>query len=368
MTKNKLGLATLGLASTLLLAACGGSSSTSTPSSNAGGSAAKDKFSVVFVTDSGGVDDKSFNQSAWEGFQAWGKETKREKGVNGYDYIQSTGEKDYATNFSKAIKAKYDLIYAVGFQLNKSVNEFAEKNPDQKFVAVDATINENFKNGASLLFAEQEAAYLAGIAAARTTQTNHIGYIGGIRNATLIHFESGFIAGAKSVNKDIVIENKYVESFQDAPKGKTIADTMYAQGVDVIYAAAGTSGLGVFSSAKEKMEVDDSKKLWVIGVDMDQHEDGNYKTKSGETKSVTLTSTLKLVGQTMKQFALETEKNGFKTGVFTYRLKDGGVDLTNGQLSEDIKKEVQAAKEKIISGEITPPATDDQLKAFLEKN
>lgn len=364
MAKNKLGLATLGLASALVLAACGSKSNTATTSSAADAK----KFSVVFVTDSGGVDDKSFNQSAWEGFQAWGKETGRQKGVNGYDYIQSTGEKDYDTNFSKAVKAKYDLIYAVGFGLNKKVNEFAEKNPEQKFVAVDAMIDAKFTNGASLVFAEQEAAYLAGIAAAKTTKTNHIGYIGGVRTETLIHFEAGFIAGAKSVNKDIKIENQYVGSFQDAPKGKTIADTMFAQGADVLYPAAGTSALGVFSSAKEKMEKDDSKQLWVIGVDRDQHEDGNYKAKSGETKSVTLTSTLKEVGNTMKAFALDTEKNGFKTGTYTYRLKDKGVDLTKGQISDAVYKEIEAVKAKIISGEITPPSTDEQLKDFLAKN
>lgn len=364
MAKNKLGLATLTLASALVLAACGSKNTTQSASSAANNDK---KFSVVFITDSGGVDDKSFNQSAWEGFQAWGKETGRSKGVKGYEYIQSTGDKDYANNFSKAVEAKFDLIYAVGFNLNKSVNEFAEKNPDQKFVAVDAVIDAKFKNGASLVFAEQEAAYLAGIAAAKTTKTNHIGYIGGIQTETLIHFEAGFIAGAKSVNKDIKIENQYVGSFQDAAKGKTIADTMFAQGVDVIYGAAGTSGQGVFTSAKEKMEKDDSKKLWVIGVDMDQEADGKYKSPSGKEETVTLTSTLKLVGTTMKNFALETEKNGFKTGTTVYKLKDGGVDLTKGKLTDEIYKEVEAAKAKIIAGEIVPPATLEDLKTFLEK-
>lgn len=365
MAKNKLGLATLTLASALVLAACGSKNNTQSASSVAKNDK---KFSIVFITDSGGVDDKSFNQSAWEGFQSWGKETGRSKGVKGYEYIQSTGDKDYATNFSKAVDAKFDLIYAVGFNLNKSVNEFAEKNPNQKFVAVDAMIDKKFNNGASLVFAEQEAAYLAGIAAAKTTKSNHIGYIGGIQTETLIHFEAGFIAGAKSVNKDIKIENQYVGSFQDAAKGKTIADTMFAQGVDVIYAAAGTSGQGVFTSTKEKMEKDDSKKLWVIGVDMDQEGDGKYKSpSSGKDETVTLTSTLKLVGATMKNFALETEKNGFKSGVYTYNLKDGGVDLTKGKLTEEIHKDIQATKAKIIANEIKVPATLEELKTFLEK-
>ncbi|NEW62689.1 BMP family ABC transporter substrate-binding protein [Granulicatella sp. zg-ZJ] len=368
MSKRKvLGLVTMSAAAVLLLAACGNKSASNSMEKTTAGEKAAKKFSIVMVTDSGGVDDKSFNQSAWTAMQAWGKEHGREKGAEGYNYIQSSGEKDYATNFKKAVSAKYDLIFAVGFTLQEAANKATEENKDSHFVTVDSVIKDQYTNGASILFAENESAYLAGIAAAKTTKTNHIGYIGGVKTETLIRFEAGFVAGAKSVNKDITIDRQYVGSFQDAGTGKTIANTMFANGADVIYGAAGASGLGVFTAATDLMQADDSKQLWVIGVDLDQHEQGKYKTKSGEEKSVTLTSTLKKVGEAVVKFAEATEKDGFKSGLTRYTLADGGVDLTDGQLSADVKDAVKKAKQDIIDGKVKAPATEAELDEFLKK-
>lgn len=352
---NRKVLLTAGAA--LLLAACGAKSSSTTTDSGSNNK----KFSIVMITD-GKVDDRSFNQSSWEAMQEWGKETGRKKGTEGFNYIESAGDSEFATNFNTAIKAKYDLIFATGFTLSEAINKAAKENPDSKFVAVDAVIDAAQTNGASLLFAEQESAYLAGIAAAKTTKTNHVSYIGGVETETLIHFEAGFVAGVKSVNKDIKVDVEYVGSFSDAAKAKTLANTMYASGSDVIYAAAGGAGLGVFASATDLVKADSSKQIWVIGVDKDQQEEG----KVGDTtRSVTLTSTLKKVGEVIVQFAKETEKNGFKTGVTTYTLKDGGVDLTDGQLSDAIKSEVKKAKEEIVAGKISVPNNRADLETFL---
>lgn len=364
MSKNKLALATLGLTSVFVLAACGKSASTTTSSTT--GSAAAKKFSVVQISDGGGIDDKSFNQSAWEGLERWGKETGRKKGTEGYNNMIPTGKAEYETIYANAVKAKYDLIFGVGFQLEEVGNKSAETYKDSKFVSVDAVLKDA-PNTASLLFAEHEAAFLAGVAAAKTTKTNHVGYIGGVSSETLIRFESGFTAGVHSVNKDIKVDRQYVGSFADAATAKVQANTMYTSGADVIYAAAGASGLGVFSAATEARTADASKELWVIGVDMDQHKDGEYKTSSGETKSVTLTSTLKKVGDVMVKFIKETEANGFKNGLVRYTLKDGGVDLTDGQLSKEIIAEVKKIKEDIISGKIKVPSTIEELTAFQGK-
>lgn len=363
MSKGK--LLGLSLASVALLAACGNNASTTKTTSSAATDAKK--FSVVMVTDGGGVDDKSFNQSAWEGLQAWAKENGRQKGTEGINYIQPKGESEYDTSLNTAVKAKYDLIYGVGFQWEASLNKAAETYKDNKFVFVDGVIKEEHKNGASILFAENEAAYLAGVAAAKSSKTGHIGYIGGVSTEVLIRFEAGFVAGAKSVNKDIKVDREYVGSFADAAKGKVLANTMYTSGADVIYAAAGGSGLGVFSAATDALKADASKELWVIGVDLDQHKDGIYTAADGKEKSVTLTSTLKKVGESMAKFATETEKNGFKPGITRYALKDGGVDLTDGQLTDDVKAEVKKAKDAIIEGTIKAPATIEELDAFLAK-
>lgn len=362
MSKNKLALATLGLTSVFVLAACGKSN---TATEKKADTAAK-KFSVVQISDGGSVDDKSFNQSAWEGLQKWGKETGRSKGTQGFDYIQPQGEKDYANVVSNAVRAKYDLIFGVGFQLEGALNDASPKYADSKFVSVDGVLKDA-KNTASLVFAEHESAFLAGVAAAKTTKTKHVGYIGGVQMEVLIRFESGFVAGVASVDKSIKVDRQYVGGFADAPKGKILANTMYASGADVIYAAAGASGLGVFSAASEAMIADESKQLWVIGVDMDQHKDGVYKTKSGQEKSVTLTSTLKKVGDVMVQFIKATEKDGFKNGVIRYALKDGGVDLTDGQLTAEVKSEVSKVKQDIISGKVSVPKTYEELEKYLAK-
>ncbi|MBF0780053.1 MULTISPECIES: BMP family protein [unclassified Granulicatella] len=364
MSKRKvLGLS---LAAVVLLAACGNNNS-STKTETTGASSAKEskKFSVLMMTDGGGVDDKSFNQSAWEGLQAWGKETGRSKGVKGYNYIQPSGEREYETSISAAVDANYDLIFGVGYQWEEALNKGAATHTDSKFVLIDSVLDKKLENGASILFAEHEAAFLAGVAAAKATKTNHIGYIGGVQSETLIRFESGFVAGAKSVNKDIKIDREYVGSFSDSAKGKILANTMYTSGADIIYAAAGGAGLGVFSSATDSMASNPSKELWVIGVDKDQHTDGAYKTSSGEEKSVTLTSTLKKVGDAISQFAKDTEANGFKAGIKRYTLKDGAVDLTDGQLSDEIKTELKKVKEKIIDGSIKVPSTYSELDTYL---
>ena len=127
---------------------------------------------AAIITDTGGVDDKSFNQSAWEGLQAWGKENGLSKG-NGFDYFQSTDESQYATNLDEAVSNDYKLIFGVGFALSDSVKKAAKDNQDVNYVIIDDRI-EGQKNVASAVYADNEAGYLAGIAAAKTTKLNKL--------------------------------------------------------------------------------------------------------------------------------------------------------------------------------------------------
>ena len=208
------------------LAACGNRASRSNSNSEA-----KTDLKAAIVTDTGGVDDKSFNQSAWEGLQEWGNENGLSKD-NGYTYFQSTNESEYANNLEQAASSGYKAIFGIGFALRNAVEAAAKDHSDINYVIIDEEIKDQ-SNVASALFADNEAAYLAGVAAAKTTKTKIVGFVGGIKGAVLTRFEKGFEAGVKSVDPSIKIDVQYAESFGDAAKGKTIAAAQYTAGADI---------------------------------------------------------------------------------------------------------------------------------------
>ena len=333
------------------LAACGNRAS----KKDSANSESKTDLKAAIVTDTGGVDDKSFNQSAWEGLQAWGKENGLSKG-NGFDYFQSTDESQYATNLDQAISDEYKLIFGVGFALRDAVEKAASDNEDTNFVIIDDRI-EGKKNVVSAVFADNEAGYLAGVAAAKTTKSKQVGFVGGMEGEVISRFQAGFEAGVKSVDPSIKVQVDYAGSFGDAAKGKTIAATQYAAGADVIYQVAGGTGAGVFSEAKDLNEKkNEDEKVWVIGVDRDQVDEGKYTSKDGKESNFVLASTLKQVGKTVQEIATQTADGKFPGGkVITFGLKDGGVDLTTSNLSEDAKKAIEDAKKQIIDGSVKAP-------------
>lgn len=341
----------IGLASVavLSLAACGNRGASKSTSDDAG-------LKVAMVTDTGGVDDKSFNQSAWEGLQAWGKKNDLKKG-QGFDYFQSTSESDYANNLDTAISSGYKLVFGIGFALHDAVEKAAQDNEGTNFVIIDDVIKDK-SNVASATFADNEAAYLAGIAAAKTTKTKKVGFVGGMESEVITRFEKGFEAGVKSVDDTIEIKVDYAGSFGDAAKGKTIAAAQYASGADIVYQVAGGTGVGVFSEAKSLNEGKNAAdKVWVIGVDRDQKDEGNYTSKDGEKSNFVLASTLKEVGKTVELISTETQDDKFPGGKVTvYGLKDGGVDIATTNVDKETVKEIETAKEKIKSGDIKVPS------------
>ena len=331
------------------LAACGNRSSR-----NAASSSSDVKTKAAIVTDTGGVDDKSFNQSAWEGLQAWGKEHNLEKD-KGYTYFQSTSEADYANNLQQAA-GNYNLIYGIGFALKNAVADAAKEHTDLNYVLIDDVIKDQ-KNVVSATFADNEAAYLAGVAAAKTTKTKQVGFVGGMESEVISRFAAGFKAGVESVDPSIKVQVDYAGSFGDAAKGKTIAAAQYAAGADVIYQVAGGTGAGVFSEAKDLNEKkNEDEKVWVLGVDRDQKAEGEYTSKDGKKSNFVLASSLKKVGESVKDLAKKAADGKFPGGkVITYSLKDGGVDLTTDNLSADAKKAVEDAKAKILDGSLKVP-------------
>ncbi|MFZ3576663.1 BMP family lipoprotein [Virgibacillus sp. DJP39] len=350
-------LLTLGM----LLAACGDSGE-ETKSSEGNKTEDSIDYKVGMVTDVGGVDDKSFNQSAWEGLKAWGEEHGVKKGEN-FNYVQSNEDADYLPNITRLVREDYNLIYGIGYKLNDAIAKSAEQYPETNFAIVDSVVDK--PNVASITFKEHQGSFLVGVAAAMKSKTGKIGFVGGTDSELINKFESGYIAGAKSVNPDIEVKVQYAGAFDAPDDGKLIASSMYNDGVDVIYHASGATGNGVFAQAKDIKQNNPEKDIWVIGVDRDQHEEGQIGDNN-----VTLTSMVKRVDIAVQDVANQAMNGEFPGGeLLAYGLADNGVSVakTNKEaMTEEILKAVEDWKEKITSGEIEVPQTREETKKFLE--
>lgn len=351
MSKRKYGLAlSLVLAASALLGACGTDKDKEKDTSSSTGGNASD-FSIAMVTDVGGIDDKSFNQSAWEGIKQFGKDHDMSEGDGGYAYLQSKDDSDYTPNLNALTRRDFDLVFGVGFLMEDAINTIAEQQTETNYAIIDGVVDQ--PNVASILFKEQEGAFLAGVAAALMTKTDKIGFVGGMEIPVIERFEAGFVAGVAAVKPDLKVDVKYTGSFDDAALGKAAAGRMYSSGIDIIFHAAGGTGNGVFSEAKERKEADKNADVWVIGVDSDQYEEG----KVGE-ENITMTSMLKRVDvavQDISNLAKEGKFPGGETKV--YGLHDDGVALADsrGAIPQDVLDQVEEYKQKIADGEIEVP-------------
>jgi len=359
MKKRSLSLVlTLIVVLSAFLGACG------TNNNNEAGEGNEDTFSVAMVTDVGGVDDKSFNQSAWEGLQKFGADNGLEQGKDGYSYLQSNSDADYATNLNKLVRDDFDLIYGIGFLMTDAITEIAEQKPESNFAIVDSVVEK--PNVASITFKEHEGSFLVGVVAGLTTKTNKIGFVGGMEIPLIEKFESGFRAGVKAVNPDAEVEVQYAGAFDQADKGKAIASSMYANGIDIIYHASGATGNGVFSEAKDLKTKDPNREIWVIGVDKDQSPEGVVEV-DGTTYNVTLSSMVKRVDVAVYDVATKAMNGEFPGGeIIEYGLDQDGVGIapTQDNIAQDVLDQVEEWKEKIINGEINVPTTRDEYKEF----
>ena len=317
-----------------------------------------DEFSVSMVTDGGGINDQSFQQSAWEGLQRFSKST----GTH-VSYIECAQISDAFSNLDKLSDVNTNLIYAVGFKMADALKLAAKANPEINFCIADFSYgDETPENITGITFRAEESSFLVGYIAACTTKTNCVGFIGGIKGMVIDQFEYGYRAGvaygAKKLNKDIVVKVQYAESFTDSAKGKAIATNMYGTGsekdCDIVFHAAGGAGMGVIESAKETGN-------FAIGADMDQ----SYLAP----KNV-LTSSIKNVGMALEiisQKALDGENIGGKT--YSFGIKEGcvGIPENNPNISQDVLEKVRKIQEKISSGEIVPPGTKENYDEFVNK-
>jgi basic membrane protein A len=357
LSKRKFGLAlSLVLAASTLLGACG----TAKEKDNAGTSVEKneDAVSIAMVTDTGGVDDKSFNTSAWEGIKEYGKQNGLTKGDGGFDYLQSNEASEYVNNLNRLVRRDFDVIYGIGFLLKDAIETVADQHKDAKFALVDE--ESEVANVASIMFKEQEGAFLAGAAAALMTESDKIGFVGGMDIPVITRFHAGFEAGVAAVNPDIVVDVQYTGNFDKAEDGKAAANRMYSTGVDIIFHAAGGTGNGVFSEAKERKSADPKANVWVIGVDSDQYDEGKVGNDN-----ITLTSMLKRVDLAVINVAELAAEGKFPGGTITkYGLADDAVGLADsrGAIPQDVLDQIEQFKKDIADGKIVVPEEPTKKK------
>ena len=348
--------AVLLLAGSMALAACASDEKSGSGGSGSGGSASSSDLKVGIAYDTGGRGDKSFNDSAFAGVE---KATK-EAGGKYTELSPNSDASNRADLLTQLADQGYNPIIAVGFAYGDVIGDVAKQYPDTQFAIVDSSALDadgkplGDKNITGLLFAANEGSFLGGVAAALKTTTNHIGFVGGVETPLIQAFEAGYVAGAKAAKPDITVDVEYISpagdfsGFNDPAKGQIVAQGMYDKGADIVYAAAGGSGIGVFQAAK-------AANARAIGVDSDQ-----YQTVGDPTlQPVIMTSVLKRVDNAVEAYINDFVAGKIKGGSdIVNDLKTDGVGLaTSGGFIDDIQAQIKEYADKIKSGEITVPTT-----------
>lgn len=281
-----------------------------------------DKTKVTLVLSTGGVNDQSFNQSAWEG----AKEAEKELGVE-VSYLESKSDSEYIQNIETAIDNDSDLVIGVGFQMGDAIKEVAEAYPEQNFAIIDSTYEEIPENVRPILFNEEQAGYAVGLIASQMTKTGTVGFIGGIDIPSCSNFGVGFKKAIEEENKNNKVLVQYTNSFTDAAKGRVVAEQMVKDGADILFMASGGGNNGILEVVKES-------NIKAIGVDM---------PSSYLSPNDIVTSALKNVGEGVKLTIKDFTEGNFNGGnEVRYDLSNGGVGFEKTDLlSEEVIKYVE---------------------------
>lgn len=265
-----------------------------------------EEFKVTLILDAGGVNDQSFNESAWKGA------TEAEKEYDGVkvSYLESNSEADFLSNVEIAVDNDSDLIIGIGYNLTDTIGEAAEIYPEQKFAIVDGNYDNIPENVQPILFNEEEAGYAAGLISAKMTKTKKVAFVGGYEIPSVTNFLVGYEKALKEVDPEIKVLTQYANSFTDAAKGKSIAQLVASNGADIIFSAGGGVNTGVFEACKEL-------DIKAVGVDM---------PSSHISPEVIITSALKNVGTGIKDTIKDLVDGNFKGGeAKIFNLENGGV-------------------------------------------
>ncbi len=375
-------LTALVLLASMLLTACGAPAATEAPAAPtmapapttapaatvAPAATSAPAFNVGEVTDLGGVDDKSFNASAWKGVQ----DAVTQLGIGG-KYLESKDQSDYAKNIQQFLSEKANLIITVGFLLGVDTATAAKANPNTNFAIVDYTYPDcypgavegkdcgsstDMPNVRGLAFQTDQAAFMAGYAAAAMTKTGTVGTFGGIQIPTVTIFMKGFEAGVKYYNSqknasvkvlgwdDKAGKGLFTGNFDSTDDGRKFAESLMQEGADIIMPVAGPVGLGSAAVCKE------TGKCLIVGVDTD------WFVSAPEYQSVVLTSVMKKIDVAVLSTIKDAVNGTFKGGTVTYTIKDGGVDLApfhnfDSQVPSTLAGELATIKSALSDGSLT---------------
>ncbi len=318
-----------------------------------------DTLKVGMVTNSGTIEDKSFNQGTWEGIT----KAKENLGIQtAYLKPNGTTEAEYLKEISNLRDAGYKFIVTPGFKFESAIYQSQARYPDCKFVLLDGSPSDGTSthiadNTVSIFFAEDEAGFLAGVATALEQQTGEVGFLGGMKIPAIVRFESGFSQGIAYANENLNTSvhldpsnSVYQGSFDNVPAGQQIAAQLYDKGVQTIFCAAGDVGIGAITEAKSRVQK--GQAVWVVGVDVDQYAEGLY----ADGKSVVLTSAVKKIDtSTYDMIAAELAHNfpGGQTLIFNVQNDGVGLPAENPNLSTSTLEKVKEVYTKLQQGQIT---------------
>lgn len=379
MRKRLLLLLSVLLSFSLIAAACGDdddseASSDSSDSSSDGSEEPAEEVpaadtTVGLVYDIGGRGDLSFNDSAAEGLDR----AYSEMGIG----FGEASPNDDGSNRAELLQLAADanpIVIGVGFLFEADAAAVAAENPDTNFAVIDSSMLDFSQdppapygdNVAGLVFAEEQGSYLVGVAAALKSESGKVGFIGGVCCFGLIEkFEAGFRAGVASVDSSIEVVAEYItdapdfDGFNQPDRAQVIATTMYEDGADIIYHAAGGAGNGMFQAAKDYSE-DNGTKVWGIGVDSDQY--NTIGAVDASLQEYVLTSMLKRVDVAVYEILKAQEEGSFAAGPNLYDLSVDGVGYSaTGGYVDDIADELEAAKASIIAGDVVVPTDPTEV-------
>lgn len=306
-----------------------------------GGAALK----VGEITDTGGIDDKTFNQTAYKGIER----AVKELGIEG-GYLESEQPTDYAKHITEYITQKYDLIITVGYLLGEDTQKFAEQYPDQNFAIVDYAYDPEIPNVLALTFATDQAAFMAGYLAAGMTETGKVGTFGGMEIPTVTVFMVGYANGVAYYNQvhgtdvQVLGTTTYVGNFESTDDGRRMGESLMDEGCDIVMPVAGPVGEGTAAAVKERGKM-------MIGVDTD------FAVSAPDYKSIVLTSVLKNMDVAVFD-AIKAVKDGtFKGGTYVGTLSNNGVGLApfndfEDKVSQTLKDELEQLRKDLIAGKI----------------
>jgi basic membrane protein A len=345
------------LLTTLLLSSCQPAPTAAPVAAPAEESAAK-PFRVGLIIATGGLGDRSFNDSGYAGV----KRAQDELGIE-FDYVEPKEIAEYEGHERAfAQKGTYDLIVGLGFDQADPMTKVAKEFPEQKWLMIDGVI-QDVPNVRSVTFKDFEKAFLIGGFAGQLTTLPLdkgnadcvIGGVGGMDIPLIKAFAAGYSAGARYINPDCQVIINYVGGWADSAKGKEIALSMYDQKADIVYAFAGGSGLGVFEAAK-------AKDLYALGTDVNQ----NYI----DPDHIVLSAQRYLDNVIFDTIKALKEESKFEAGWHELGLKENAVGYTlessNVKVPDEVVKKVEEMKAKVISGELVPPSTLEEVDAFVK--